>query len=40
LMIGKYNDEHYKEIADKRPDLRQNLRGWLNRDQQMIQTFA
>jgi len=40
LMIGKYNDQHYKEIADKRPDLSNNLRGWLNRDQQMIQTFA
>ena len=40
LMIGKYNDEHYKNIADRRPDLRNNLRGWLARDQQMIQTFA
>ena len=40
LMIGKYNDEHYKEIADRRPDLSNNLRGWLSRDQQMIQTFA
>lgn len=40
LTIGKYNDEHYKEIADRRPDLRNNLRGWLNRDQQMIETFA
>jgi hypothetical protein len=40
LKIGEYNDKHYKEIADKRPDLRDNLRGWLSRDQQMIQTFA
>ena len=40
LKIGEYNDEHYKEIADKRPDLRNNLRGWLNRDALMIKTFA
>jgi len=40
LMIGQYNDEYYKNIADRRPDLRNNLRGWLFRDQQMIQTFA
>jgi lysozyme family protein len=40
LKIGEYNDLHYKEIADMRPDLRQNLRGWLNRDQLMEQIFA
>jgi lysozyme family protein len=40
VKIGQYNDEHYKEIANARPDLAINLRGWLARDQQMIQTFA
>jgi len=40
IKIGLYNDEHYKQIADRRLDLSNNLRGWLNRDQQMIQTFA
>jgi lysozyme family protein len=40
LKIAEFNDAHYKNIADNRPDLRNNLRGWLNRDQKMINTFA
>jgi hypothetical protein len=40
LKIAEYNDQHYKDIADRRPDLRNNLKGWLNRDQLMVKTFA
>jgi lysozyme family protein len=34
-----HNNEHYKAIADMRPNDQRFLRGWLNRDAEALQAF-